>query len=86
MTTVQSSTYYWTRQGLRLLAFLYLIHCHVLPGTQVKQTIPGLEQPRLNLQDHEENLLVDPKTGELNLQGWEVDGEMMVTDNLDEAS
>lgn len=31
-------------------------------------------------------MLHDPKTGELALQGWEIDGEKLVTDNSHEVS
>ena len=72
--------------GLKLLAFLYFFDKFFLPSHKVKKSMEGLEQPRLNLQSHEVNLLHDPKTGELALQGWEIDGEKWVTDNSHEVS
>ena len=49
--------------GLKVLAFIYLFDKFALPGDRVKKSVEGLEQPRLNLQDHEKYDLLDPKTG-----------------------
>ena len=53
----------WTRLGLKGLAFLFIFDKYVLPNHKVKESVEGLEQPRLNLADHEMADLLYPKTG-----------------------
>lgn len=74
------------RTGLKFAALLYIFDKHVLPGDKVPMSKSGLEQPRLNLEPDEEHLLLDPATGQLAMQGWEINGEKYVTNNQETAS
>ena len=58
----------------------------MLPGSKVNKSVEGLEQPRLNFQSHETYELLDPKTGELQIMGWEIDGEKNIVDNSEKHS
>ena len=76
----------WFRVGLKVAAFLYLFEKFALPSDKVRKSVEGLEQPRLNFQSHETYELLDPKTGELQIMGWEIDGEKNIVDNSEKHS
>lgn len=40
---------YFIRFAMYMLAMLFLLDRHVLPKSDVKNSVQGLEQPRLNL-------------------------------------
>ena len=59
---------------------------YMLPDEKIMRPREGLEQPRLNFDENETYDLLDTLTGELKIQGWEINGEKMVNDNSAEAS
>ena len=71
----------WTRFGFQLMAGLYLMEKYMLPDEKIMRPREGLEQPRLNFDENETYDLLDTLTGELKIQGWEINGEKMVNDN-----
>ena len=74
------------RLGIVFAAVVYIADQFLLPSKKVPKSRNDLEQYRLNLQEGEVENLLNPKTGKLNLMGWEVNGEKLVQDNSEQAS
>ena len=75
--------------GILLVLILFLFEKVLAPSKHFKPAPPNLLQPELTLSadaDERSRLLLDPDSGVLQHQGWQVNGQDYVIDNQDSVS